>query len=628
MDEERYRVDINYHEYLGKKRKKKQDSAQLYVPSVNVTLEDLDGQSELPERFYTDMGSAHFECFFKRNTTDWLFVVLTAAWYGAELPRFQRWSWHPIMEANALYIEDPMYYNHPGLKYGWFVGTEEEDYSEYVSTIVKKIAKKLKVPPEHIVFYGFSSGGTAAINCANCVENSVSMSVNPQFFPDPGENRRENFEKSTKISFDNPKIAKRINPLDKIINNKSKNIIIVNCASKGDFSRLLEWCDRLETSPKLGLVRKDNTVIWTYDAHGIPYAHNTWEDRPMFKAMCCLAKAVAECKTDADLEMAMCVHEKLFEAFTDLWYERYSRLRNSELERTKFLLASMDPFSVNEAIKTCKSYAKYGDNVFVEKSARAFLGDKSIKKDVDKAIKLMRMAADVSVECKHELFDLLWKRGSEDDLKEAFEIASEFSSEGNVMATGKLARAYRDGKGVEKDIDKAIELMRIAAEEGEFRWARHELFVILWKRGSEDDLKEAFEIASKFSSKGDSTATGHLALAYRHGKGVEKDIDKAIELMRIAANANIGWAKKDVIDMLIKRDSDGDIQEAVTVCSLFASSGNADAMGRLSRMYHQGIGVTKDAEKAIEWMKKAAEKKVTWKKEFEKMLAEYSRKVQ
>ena len=101
---------------------------------------------------------------------------------------------------------------------------------------------------------------------------------------------------------------------------------------------------------------------------------------------------------------------------------------------------------------------------------------------------------------------------------------------------------------------------------------------------------------------------------YRDGKGVERDLDKAIALMRQAANKNIGWAKNELIDLLLKRNQEEDLNEAFELASDFSTKGDPSATGRLARMYRDGKGVEKDLNKAIELMRQAADSNILWAK--------------
>ena len=97
----------------------------------------------------------------------------------------------------------------------------------------------------------------------------------------------------------------------------------------------------------------------------------------------------------------------------------------------------------------------------------------------------------------------------------------------------------------------------------------------------EKDLKEALNVASDFSVEGDPSATGRLARMYRDGKGVERDLDKAIALMRQAANKNIGWAKNELIDLLLKRNREEDLKEALNVGQMGDSINQVNLMNNL-----------------------------------------------
>ena len=62
-------------------------------------------------------------------------------------------------------------------------------------------------------------------------------------------------------------------------------------------------------------------------------------------------------------------------------------------------------------------------------------------------------------------------------MEEMISVATEFAEKGDGGAMGRLGRAYRDGKGVPQDMNKAAEWMRKAADKN-IRWAKNELFDI------------------------------------------------------------------------------------------------------------------------------------------------------
>ena len=72
----------------------------------------------------------------------------------------------------------------------------------------------------------------------------------------------------------------------------------------------------------------------------------------------------------------------------------------------------------------------------------------------------MRKAVYDNHNWSNELFDILWKIGTPESFAEMIAVASGFAEEGNAGAMARLGRAYREGKGVPKDLDKAAELIK------------------------------------------------------------------------------------------------------------------------------------------------------------------------
>ncbi len=193
------------------------------------------------------------------------------------------------------------------------------------------------------------------------------------------------------------------------------------------------------------------------------------------------------------------------------------------------------------------------------------------------------------------------------------------AKEGNKYAMLWLARMYRDGKGIEKDIIKSAEWMRRAAD-GDINYAKNELFDVLWRIGTLESYNEMIEVASAFAESGDGGAMGRLGRAYRYGRGVERDIDKAIDWMRKASNKNIWWAKNELFDMLWYRNYPDDTLELKSLIEKSAQEGDSNALLRLGRMYRYGKGINRDLNKAIDLMKKASDSLMSAKYEYVDLL--------
>ena len=248
--------------------------------------------------------------------------------------------------------------------------------------------------------------------------------------------------------------------------------------------------------------------------------------------------------------------------------------------------------------------AKEGDAGAMYRLGRMYRDGKGVEKDLDKAIEWMRKATEKNPVCKNEFIDVLWRRSNSEDLRELRSSIEEGVAEEDLNALQWFSRMYRDGKGVEKDLDKAIDLMRKVADK-KYGWSRNELIDMLLKRANDDDLTEAFGIAQEFAPDGNHGAMIRLGRMYRDGKGVEKDLDKAIEWMRKATKSGNKWIYIEFVDTLWRRKSPQDLQEAIVILTPLSKEGDPEAMERLSVAYYEGKGVNKNLDLAIEWMSKA-----------------------
>lgn len=301
-----------------------------------------------------------------------------------------------------------------------------------------------------------------------------------------------------------------------------------------------------------------------------------------------------------------------------------------------------------------------------------------VKKDLDKAIELMESSgADGVGWARNELTDLLIQRNRGDDFKQAFEKCSDFASEGDVWAKGRLARMYRDGIGTDKDMDKAKSLMSEAAVGG-VPWAKNELAEILREHVKSqipqsiskrlfNSTEQAFEeiesiyekspesaksilieieelnkmimnpdikanlikqkvMSDENSAKalndlinlalsGNKTASKMLGTLYYEGNKVDKNLDFAITYTRLSLKDKTGREVNKLTDLLMERGNDEDLTEAFEICLRSSQEGDAWSTARLGRMYKIGKGVEKNMDKAIEYFRTASDAGVPWAKD-------------
>ena len=245
--------------------------------------------------------------------------------------------------------------------------------------------------------------------------------------------------------------------------------------------------------------------------------------------------------------------------------------------------------------------------------ARCYRDGKGVEIDLIKAADWMRKAHEKKRGCAtKELFDILWKINTLESDKEAFHIADEYYNMDSEMQ-GRLGRAYREGRGVDKDLHKAADWMR-KAHEGGVKWADWELFDILWRINTPESMTEALGFGMPLAESGVKELQGWIARCYREGRGVEKDLDKATEWMRKAYDQKLGYASWELFDILWRIDTPESLKEAVAIAEPLAQSGNRELQGRMGRAYRDGKGVEKSLDLAREWFKKAADQDLAWAK--------------
>lgn len=263
----------------------------------NHNLGHIDSLEKLYETiesgtFSIDLDNAHFRCVFNKNKGDFLYVSYNGSRKNTinYNPQFPRWSYSSIYNGYYLGIDDPMYFKYKDLKLGWYYGTKTHSYIKSSINIVMTIAKKFNIKNNKIIFFSSSGGGYASIYAASLIENSLSISINPQIYLHKYPQSNE-FENITGISLNCKDILLR-NNIDKIIiKSHSNHLIIVNAECYHDYYfHLKPLCSSLNIKIRYGLNIKDNVMIWIYDSVGAPNAHSLFETKSIFTFIDYIAK--------------------------------------------------------------------------------------------------------------------------------------------------------------------------------------------------------------------------------------------------------------------------------------------------------------------------------------------------
>ncbi|MBL4806448.1 MAG: caspase family protein [Rhodobacteraceae bacterium] len=180
---------------------------------------------------------------------------------------------------------------------------------------------------------------------------------------------------------------------------------------------------------------------------------------------------------------------------------------------------------------------------------------------------------------------------------------------GYTYAYGGLAEAYRIGRGVDPDPEKAASFMMqgALAGNGNLRVAMAEYYREGW--GVPQSYAEArhwFEIASMNGQFNAFTALGDM---YRRGHGLEVDYATALELYLIAAGNGETDAMNNVGMAYLRGEGvTQNPQQAIFWLTRATAAGNPYSAFHLGRMFRKGWGVENDPTQALAYFKLSAQR--------------------
>ncbi len=169
--------------------------------------------------------------------------------------------------------------------------------------------------------------------------------------------------------------------------------------------------------------------------------------------------------------------------------------------------------------------------------------------------------------------------GTVKDYNKGWTYSNDAIKKGFKMAYWRIAYAYQNGKGVEKDVDKAD---------------RYYL--------------EAIEAMKKLAEAGDPEALGNLGSMYSSGSGVTKNEKIAFDYYLKSANLGYAFIQANLA-MMFEYGSGTDInlEEAIKWYQKSAEKGHPTSLLGLGNMYIEGKGVEKNISKGLDLIKQAAD---------------------
>src|SRR3990167_6759816 len=191
-------------------------------------------------------------------------------------------------------------------------------------------------------------------------------------------------------------------------------------------------------------------------------------------------------------------------------------------------------------------------------------------------------------------------KGVEADFKKAVELFTLASNQGYPQAHSNLGACYLEGKGVEVDFKKAVELFTLASDQG-VPEAHSNLGKCYFEgKGVEVDFSKAVELFT-LASQGVPEAYTNLGKCYMEGKGVGVDFKKAVELFTLASNQGYPQAHSNLgVCYLGGKGVEVDLKKAVELFTLASNQGVPQGQVYLGACYLEGKGVEVDFKKAVE----------------------------
>lgn len=215
------------------------------------------------------------------------------------------------------------------------------------------------------------------------------------------------------------------------------------------------------------------------------------------------------------------------------------------------------------------------DTNCIESLAEMYLKGLNVKRDVYTALELYNRALEFG---DRSIYFKVGKVYEDEGLiNQAISIYNQGHEEGNLKCTQRLGIMYYNGEGVEKDLEKAIEYMEIAAAKKE----PHAMYV----------LAVAYYRLNKFGDKTSDIAKALLKEAYELGSPYAADYLACIMLNELKEGKDVN---KNELLIYIKFGVENELKESIF---------------KYGYIYEKGIGIEQNYEKAYYYYTLASETK-------------------
>lgn len=305
------------------------------------------------------------------------------------------------------------------------------------------------------------------------------------------------------------------------------------------------------------------------------------------------------------------------------WYKKAAD-KNSALAFTRLGMFSL--YGISMLVDSAKA-KEYLDKGVAGKHPSAFFylgewckaGGGLVAKDSLKALDYMRQSYEAALPAAqkgnaHMMYYAGWAliNGKPEDYKSGLEWLEKAGQKGDRDALETLGDVYDKGEHVTKDVERAQQYYKQAAENGSVN-AYYYVGIQYFegRNGAAPDYtnaKDWFELASEH---GAYPASYYLADMYMWGKGVTPDVAKGLAWLELTGKRGYGYAYFNIGDIFYGGSFglQKDYAKAQRYFRLAAEQGVDTAMNMVGNIYMQGgNGVTRDYVMAADCYRKIAEK--------------------
>lgn len=353
------------------------------------------------------------------------------------------------------------------------------------------------------------------------------------------------------------------------------------------------------------------------------YTKNQMKQRLFCMALCVLAGAAwsgaqEECPEVVDTTLAPEAAQSIKAALHAL-YEEGSAKRAAEMFRSaaeqglpqaQFAYAACCRRGVgvekneSEAVKWYRAAAEQGYEPAMAFLASCYMNGKGVEKDEEKGLAWMRRAAPKNDYALYQLGSsyLNGKGGLEVDGKKALELVIEAAKRGHALSQNAVGWIYKEGLGVDENVDEAVKWFRLAAAQGQ----QNALTNLAWcydycLPSDEMDRAEIYKLYRAAAEQGFVNAYAHVGECFDDGDGVKQNKHVAVMWFKLGVEHNSWQAQYELGRAYMDADVlDYDPVEAARLYRLAALAGNPNGMAFYAGCCLDGVGVEPSAERDAE----------------------------